>query len=176
MNLRPSPVFFRNPILREINIILVIRDLVRIFTSNMLLILWNQGKSHPREVGIQMLSRNLLGSFRSWPQTFLMHISDSVIPFNSSLQLLNHSGMRLSFMERNDFTIPISQFHHMHVSQENQALYLPTKSLTIPTYQSPILRSPPKYRLLELWHEYDCPREVLSLSSNPLSSHKTPNI
>lgn len=86
-----------------------------------------------------MLSRNLLGSFRSWPQTFLMHISDSVIPFNSSLQLLNHSGMRLSFMERNDFTIPISQSFTIcmfpkktkhSTSPPNLSLYLPTKVLS----------------------------------------------
>lgn len=72
-----------------------------------------------------MVSKNpLLYSSRfRYPQTFLMHISDSVIPFSSiALQLLNQAGMKLSSGQ--ETTLLISQgFSHSSVSQENQTLW-----------------------------------------------------
>lgn len=113
--------------------------------------------------------QNLLpGTSRPWPQTSRPYISDPVTPFNSTA--LHSCSIR------QEWGSPLWQeLLYMHVG-ECSSLYLyslPTKSYT---YHSPILQSLSQIPTLELWHEDDSPREMVSPSSNSLSSLKTPNI
>ena len=78
--------------------------------------------------------QNLLpGTSRPWPQTSRQYISDPVFPFNSSPQVLNQAGMRLSIVARTIlhalwwmlFPLPV----------------FPPHQISHYTYHSPILQS-----------------------------------
>lgn len=113
---------------------------------------------------------NLLQGFsRPWPLTFWPYTSDPVIPFNSSP--VTQSGWNETLCCGNELL-------HTH-SGECSSLCLhpvPTRSLIISIYQSPILQSPSQIPTPRTMTWIRFPREKLLPSLNSHSTLKTPNI